>query len=91
MSNDQIPRVILYAVPQPVGTAVFDDAVELLPWEVAREGAADVQGVFMFGHATVDGPMMDRLPDSARWSCSRQRDAEIAAVWKGPSISASSI
>lgn len=63
MTSSESPRVVLFAVPQPVGTAVFDESLELLPWDVALDGSPDVQGVFMFGHEHVDGAMMDRLPD----------------------------
>ncbi len=63
MSNVEQLRVVLFAVPQPTGTSVFDDKLELLPWEVALEGAPNVHGIFMFGHDRIDGAMMDRLPD----------------------------
>lgn len=63
MSDAEENRVILYAVPQPLGTAVFDESLELLPWQTALDGAANVHGIFMFGHEHIDGALMDRLPD----------------------------
>jgi glyoxylate reductase len=49
----------------PFADAVVEflgDQVELLPWEVGLNGAEGVDGIYTYGHMTVDGPMMDRLP-----------------------------
>jgi glyoxylate reductase len=42
---------------------LLEGRIEQLPWEVAMQGTAEpVEGMFIFGHPAVDGPMLDRLP-----------------------------
>ncbi len=57
------PRVV---ADGPLASAVLefmDDRVELLPWQVALDGATDpVDGVYTYGHVAVDGAVLDRLP-----------------------------
>ncbi len=38
------------------------DQVELLPWSLTEDGAKGVDGVYTYGHLSVDGAVMDRLP-----------------------------
>src|SRR5881409_1678468 len=37
--------------------------VELVPWQAAQEaGAEDVAAIYTYGHPTVDGALLNRLP-----------------------------
>lgn len=63
-SNDvALPRVVANDFPLPAGPSIVEGLVELLPWRVALKGGEDrVDGMLSFGHALIDGEMMDRLP-----------------------------
>jgi glyoxylate reductase len=42
---------------------LLEGRIEHLPWELALHGTKEpVDGMFIFGHPPVDGPMLDRLP-----------------------------
>jgi glyoxylate reductase len=42
---------------------MLHDKVELLPWHAAHEAAAaQIAGIYTYGHPTVDGTLLDRLP-----------------------------
>lgn len=58
-----LPRVI---ADGPLAANILEQLVgrvELLPWSVAEQGdAAGADGVYIYGHPNLDGPMMDGLP-----------------------------
>ena len=54
-----LPRVLADLPVGPVLTGLLDGVVELVPWDAAGPGLA---GVLTYGHPTVDGPLLDRLP-----------------------------
>src|SRR5437879_6521608 len=60
---DPLPRIL---ADLPVGATVakmLQGRVELLPWEAYRDsGAAAIEGVYTYGHPTVDGALLDCLP-----------------------------
>lgn len=43
--------------------AALNGKVECIPWESGSSRAADVQGMLIFGHAHLDGPVMDQYPN----------------------------
>src|SRR4051812_2091334 len=57
-----VPRVIADTPLDETVKGLMGDAVEILPWEAAKEGRADVTGIYTYGHPMVDGGMLDRLP-----------------------------
>jgi glyoxylate reductase len=58
-----LPRVVADGPLDPVIVNLLAGQVELLPWSVGIDGSRDpVAGIYTYGHLTVDGPMMDRLP-----------------------------
>lgn len=60
-----LPRVV---ADGPLSQATLDllaGKVELLPWEHLSCGHDDsVSGIFTFGHPVLDGPLMDRAPNT---------------------------
>ncbi len=57
------PRIVADGPPFADDVVEFlGNQVELLPWDVAVQGAEGVDGIYTYGHLTVDGPVMDRLP-----------------------------
>src|SRR6187401_2291563 len=36
--------------------------VEIMAWDVAKQGSSSVAALYTYGHPIVDGPMLDRLP-----------------------------
>jgi glyoxylate reductase len=57
------PKVV--ADGPPFADAVVEflgDQVELLPWSLTETGAEGIDGIYTYGHLTVDGPILDRLP-----------------------------
>jgi glyoxylate reductase len=50
----------------PLGQTVlelFGDQVEVLPWSVAIEGSrSSIDGIYTYGHPTLNGEMLDRMP-----------------------------
>lgn len=58
-----LPRVIADGPLSPALDAMLHGHVELLPWSAAEGDSDDsIDGVYTYGHPTVDEPMMDRLP-----------------------------
>lgn len=58
-----LPRVV---ADGPLAAAVEQllvGKVEILPWSVALDGSREpIDAIYTYGHPTVDGPMLDRLP-----------------------------
>lgn len=58
-----LPRVIADGPLSPALDAMLHGQVELLPWSAAEMGRDDsIEGIYTYGHPTVDGPLMNRLP-----------------------------
>ncbi len=57
------PRVV---ADGPLAATILElaaDAIDWLPWTLARDGASEpVDGLYTYGHPSVDGAMLDRLP-----------------------------
>ncbi|MDP6446816.1 MAG: D-glycerate dehydrogenase [Pirellulaceae bacterium] len=61
--TDSLPRVVADGPLAENITGPLAGRVELLPWQVGLDGSAEtVDAIYTYGHPTVDGPMMDRLP-----------------------------
>ncbi|MCA9178725.1 MAG: D-glycerate dehydrogenase [Planctomycetales bacterium] len=56
-----IPRVVADGPLDATVTELLGGRVELLPWSVALEGGA-ADGVYTYGHPTLNGEMLDRMP-----------------------------
>ncbi|MBX9578835.1 MAG: D-glycerate dehydrogenase [Gemmataceae bacterium] len=56
-----LPRVLADLPVGPVLTELLAGVVELVPWDAPGPGLA---GVLTYGHPTVDGPLLDRVPDA---------------------------
>lgn len=57
------PRVVADGPLDATIVNLLGNKVALLPWEVTQQGAdASVEGIYTYGHPTLDGPMLDRLP-----------------------------
>jgi glyoxylate reductase len=58
-----LPRVVADGPLDATITSLLLGRVEWLPWTVATEGSrAPVEGLYTFGHPSVVGAMLDRLP-----------------------------
>ncbi|HEV3165547.1 MAG TPA: D-glycerate dehydrogenase [Isosphaeraceae bacterium] len=58
-----LPRVVADGPLDATILGLLDGVVELLPWDVALKGTAElVQAIYTYGHPHLDGAMMDRLP-----------------------------
>ncbi len=63
MSTESLPRVVADGPLDPVIAGLLEGKVELLPWEVAEQGSDEpVDAVYTYGHLTLNGEMLDRLP-----------------------------
>lgn len=57
-----LPRVVVNAMPS-FARPLLEGRIEQLSWDLALHGTnKPVDGMFIFGHPPVDGPMLDRLP-----------------------------
>lgn len=57
------PRVVADGPLAPAVVGPLEGVVELLPWDLALNGAdGPIDGLYTYGHPLVDGAMMDRLP-----------------------------
>ena len=56
------PRVVTDGPLDKTVLGFMADRLELLPWDVAHEGAAEpIDGVYTYGHPQLNGEMLDRL------------------------------
>ena len=63
MSSDALPRILADLPVSPAIAEMLKDRVELVPWSAAREPGADrIEGVYTYGHPTVDAALLDRMP-----------------------------
>src|SRR3954471_7909814 len=59
----RLPRVVADGPLDATISGMLDGQVEVLPWQVALEGGREpVDGLYTYGHPSVDGAMLDRLP-----------------------------
>lgn len=57
------PRVVADGPLAPAIEARLSSEVELLPWSVTQaSGSTPVDAIYTYGHPTVDGGLLDRLP-----------------------------
>ena len=57
------PRVVADGPLADTILTMLEGKVELLPWELTESGSdAPVDGIYTYGHCTLNGTMMDRLP-----------------------------
>ena len=63
LSNAPRPKVIADGPLDDTVLGFMDDRLELLPWETTATGTTDqVDGIYTYGHLTLNGAMLDRLP-----------------------------
>lgn len=61
--DDALPLVLADLPVGPVVEELVAGKVRLLPWSAAQEPGADrIEAVLTYGHPTVDGPLLDRMP-----------------------------
>ena len=53
---------VLITDPTEKAINALDGKVECLDWELGPSRAADIEGMLIFGHAVLNGPVMDRYP-----------------------------
>ena len=59
----RLPRVVADGPLAPAIEVLLKDKVHLLPWDVAIEGYPEpVDAIYTYGHPSVAGEMLDRLP-----------------------------
>lgn len=58
-----LPKVIADGPLAPTILSMLAGKVQLLPWELT-ESSSDrrIDGIYTYGHPSLDGPMLDRLP-----------------------------
>jgi glyoxylate reductase len=62
MVESSLPRVVADGPLAPAILELLGNRVQLLPWSVTSTGSDEpVQGIYTYGHPTVDGAMLDRL------------------------------
>ena len=53
----------MWSIPCRLAEPLLAGKIEVLPWETALHGTQQpVDGLFIYGHPAVDGPLLDRLP-----------------------------
>src|SRR4051812_21672092 len=58
-----LPRILADLPVAPSIAETLQSHVELMPWQSAREpGAEAIAGIYTYGHPTVDGALLERLP-----------------------------
>jgi glyoxylate reductase len=58
-----MPAILADGPLSPVLVEMLAGRVEVLPWEAARQArAAQVEGIYTYGHPRVDAELLDRLP-----------------------------
>lgn len=57
-----LPRVLADIPLGPTVQAMLEPHVQLVPWEAAATATVPVDGVLTYGHPTVNGALLDRLP-----------------------------
>lgn len=58
-----LPCILADTPLSPVVESMLAGRVKLLPWDAVNSPQAkDVLGIYTYGHPTVDGPLLDRLP-----------------------------
>jgi glyoxylate reductase len=63
METSPLPRVLADLPVGPVVEQLVHGKVELVPWIAADESGADrIQAVLTYGHPTVDGRLLDKMP-----------------------------
>lgn len=60
--NRNLPRVAADGPLDSTVMGLLSDRVELLPWDATDGGMGRVDGLYTYGHPTVDAAMLDRLP-----------------------------
>jgi len=64
MGKTQQPFHVMADLPiDPHLVGLLADEVELLGWDEAPKSPLQIDGIVTYGHAPVDGPLLDRLPD----------------------------
>lgn len=56
----RLPKVMAVPVLNPTIDLLLKDRVELVPWDIAN---SSIDGIYCYGHRTVDGSLMDQFPD----------------------------
>jgi len=57
------PRVVADGPLDETVLGFMADRLDLLPWDVALEGTSEsLDGIYTYGHPSLDGDMLDRLP-----------------------------
>jgi glyoxylate reductase len=60
---ENLPRVVADGPLPPAVAELLESQAALLSWEVALTGSAEpVDGIYTYGHPTVDAAVLDRLP-----------------------------
>ena len=63
MPTSSLPRVLADLPVGPVVERLVDRKVHLVPWiAVDESGANQIEAVLTYGHPTVNGPLLDKLP-----------------------------
>jgi len=58
-----LPRVIADTPLPPSVQKLLAGNVEVLPWQAGLQGTDEaIEGIFVYSHPAVDGPLLDRLP-----------------------------
>src|SRR6185503_13995732 len=61
--STSLPRVLADLPVGPVVERLVAERVALVPWLAADESAAgSIEAILTFGHPTVNGPLLDKLP-----------------------------
>src|SRR5439155_24877785 len=63
MTSNKLPRVLADLPVGPVVERLVAGRVELAAWSAADEPGADrIEAILTYGHPTVSGPLLDKLP-----------------------------
>ncbi|HVS38139.1 MAG TPA: D-glycerate dehydrogenase [Gemmataceae bacterium] len=63
MPSEAAPRILADLPVSPAITDMLRGRVELVPWSAAREAGAElIEGVYTYGHPTVDAALLDLMP-----------------------------
>lgn len=60
---NELPKVIADGPLAPTILSMLEGKVQLLPWKLTEVGSdVPIGGIYTYGHPSLDGPMLDRLP-----------------------------
>src|SRR5689334_12719775 len=62
LGSRRLPQVLADLPVSPFIVEALRDHVALVPWDSASARREDIEAIYTYGHPTVNGALLDRLP-----------------------------